>query len=85
MPLAFWYNIATLGSAVAFQALQVFPIVAENLPGLFGFGIPDMKAALMLAGVSVSQLLAQLCINKGFTLTTAARGSTITVLQVMVH
>ena len=29
-----------------------------------------------------AQLLAQLCINRGFTLTTAAKGSTIAVLQV---
>ena len=30
----------------------------------------------------MAQLLAQLCLNRGFTLTTASRGSTVTVLQV---
>ena len=76
------YNVATLGAALAFQALQQIPSVMANMPGLFGFTVPGLTAALMLAGVSIAQLLAQICVNRGFTLTTASRGSTVTVSQV---
>lgn len=82
LPLAFWYNVATVAAALSFQLLQLLPAVSASLPGLFGSAWPSWTAALMLAGVTVAQLLAQLCLNRGFTLTTASRGSTVTVLQV---
>lgn len=46
--------------------------------------LPTPRAAALLCGVGATQLVAQLCLNRGFQLESAGRGAAINVLQVMI-
>lgn len=43
---------------------------------------PSRRQLLLLAAVGITQLAAQLCLNRGFQLESAGRGAAINVLQV---
>ncbi|KAG2430121.1 hypothetical protein HXX76_010220 [Chlamydomonas incerta] len=71
--LTWWYNgVLALVTGAPLAAAVPLPIVW-----------PSHRAAALLCGVGATQLVAQLCLNRGFQLESAGRGAAINVLQVL--
>eukprot|EP00198_Chlamydomonas_reinhardtii_P006151 XP_001695487.1 predicted protein [Chlamydomonas reinhardtii] len=71
--LTWWYNgVLAVVTGVPLAAAVPLPAV-----------LPTPRAAALLCGVGATQLVAQLCLNRGFQLESAGRGAAINVLQVL--